>query len=90
MNVLPPKNTEDEEEESAEAINFKSEVLVNFLNETLKYYGYDGVGDCTTYQVADSVSSNIRVALLMGIPCLDCNNYTIHLEVKKMLKKTNR
>ena len=83
MNALPSKNAEGEDEESVEAVNFKAEVLVNFLNQTLKDYGYDEAKNFATCQVADSASSNIRAAMLMGIPHLDCNNHTLNLEVKK-------
>ena len=65
MNALPSENIEGEEEESVEAVNFKAEVLVNFLNQILKYYGYDEARDFATCQVADSASSNIRTAMLM-------------------------
>ena len=60
---------------------------MNFLNQTLKDYGYDEAKNFATCQVADSASSNIRAAMLMGIPHLDCNNHTLNLEVKKMIKE---
>ena len=86
MNALPPENVVDQEEESNQTSNFKAEVLVHFLNETFKYYNFDGVAEFATCQVCDSVSSNIRAASLLLIPHLDCNNHTLNLEVKKMIE----
>ena len=60
--------------------------MVHFLHSTFKYYGYDKVTDFATCQVADSISSNIKTAKLLGIPHLDCSNHTLNLEVKNMMK----
>ena len=58
-----------------------------FLNQTLKYYGYDKARDFATCQVADSASNNIRAAIFIGVLHLDYNNHILNLEVKKMIKE---
>ena len=58
-----------------------------FLNQTLKYYGYDEVRYFATCQVVDSATSNIRAAIFIGIPHIYYNNLTLNLEVKKMIKE---
>ena len=89
MSQLPSEKEGNEEdyEENDEAVAFRSEELVNFLNCTLKYYRYDSVTEFATCQVADSVKSNIKAARIMNIPHLDCNNHTLNLQVRLMIKE---
>ena len=89
MSQLPSEKEGNEEdyEENDEAVTFRSEELVNFLNCTLKYYRYDSVTEFATCQVADSVKSNIKAARIMNIPHLDCNNHTLNLQVRLMIKE---
>ena len=55
----------EEEEQGEDMVIFQAEILVNFLNKTLEYYGYDRTVNFTTDWVADSGTTNHVTVILM-------------------------
>ena len=89
--VSPMTRTESVEDEKElevfdeTAVNFSSQTHAEHFRDISQYHGVD-VETWAVCQMADNCSVNFKVPELLKIPRVACKNYSLNLEVNKMVK----
>jgi hypothetical protein len=94
LSVLPlhtiARESEDEDDsedldDMEEATNFTAQAQKEHIEDILtNYYNID-TAKWITNQTADSASVNLKLAKLMNIPHVNCENHLLNIEVKLLL-----
>ncbi len=71
----------------AETTSFSASVHIPFFEDVFHFYGQN-VHEWALCQMADNRNTNKRIADLMNIPHVGCNNHKLNLEVKKMITES--
>ncbi len=78
----------DTDKDAGESSAFTAEVHANHIEDILSsFYGVD-VSTWVTNQTADSCGVNIKVAKILGIPHINCENHLLNNEVKQWMNRT--
>lgn len=79
LGVSPMANQTDE---NSEATEFNAENHVQFFRDIFQEFYNTELGKFATCQIADNCNTNQRVAHLLNIPHVGCNNHKLNLEMK--------
>ena len=83
-----PPQKERESRDVEVAANFTSEVHRDQIVDVMKQFYHIDIEEWLTCQTADNVSSNKKLARLLGVPHVSCESHLLNNEVKKFVKDT--
>ena len=84
-NVKDEESTDGDPEEDTNATTFTAEVHAKFFRDMFSRYDHLSLSDWTICQTADNVSTNKKVAKLLGIPHIPCSNHLLNSETQYMI-----